>query len=146
MKTLTVRQFATIKRVAQNVNPLVMRKNKILDRIKKLDQEYRDLENEIRGHEAGIVTLTGGYKSEELVTKVIEDKVNDRGVATKVTKYVTTDVITYNEVNNNYELKELPSVCTCEACTCEEPQSDPVTEDLEAMPTEVEDMFESSIM
>ena len=28
-KILSVRQFATVKRVAQNVNPLVVKKNKI---------------------------------------------------------------------------------------------------------------------
>ena len=40
MKTISVRQFATIKRVAQNVNPLVVKKNKIAAKISELNEEY----------------------------------------------------------------------------------------------------------
>ncbi len=147
MKTLTVRQFATIKRVAQNVNPLVTRKNKVLDKMKELQQEFDALTVEINGHETGIRALTGGYNSEDIVTKVVEttDKIDAKGQPVKVTKYVMTDIITYNEANNNYELQGLP--CYCGECTCASediPVADPTV-----MPTtnnEVEEMFKPSIM
>ncbi len=108
MKKITVRQFATIKRVAQNVNPLVTRKNKIIAKIAEMSEELEDITNEISGHEAGIMALTGGYKSEDIVTKVVEntDKVDAKGQPIKITKYVATDIIAYNEGENYYELQD----------------------------------------
>ena len=72
-KALTIRQFATVKRVAQNVNPLVVKKNKIAAQIDKLNAEYDALTEEIEGHEMGIKALTGGFISEDLVVKRVED-------------------------------------------------------------------------
>ena len=46
-KTLTVRQFAGVKRIAQNVNPLVVKKNKIATKIDELNAEYNALTEEI---------------------------------------------------------------------------------------------------
>ena len=54
MNKLSVRQFATVKRVAQNVNPLVVKKNKIAAKINELNAEYNALVDEIAGHEMGI--------------------------------------------------------------------------------------------
>jgi hypothetical protein len=106
-KTLTVRQFATVKRVAQNVNPLVVKKNKIAAKIDELNAEYNDLNAEIEGHEMGIKALTGGYVSEDLVTKKVEDtgKLDKDGKPIKVTKYEPKEgVVTFNEEANVYEI------------------------------------------
>lgn len=108
-KTLTTRQFATIKRVAQNVNPLVIKKGKILDKISKLEEEYRDLCVEIEGHEMGIKAITGGYTSENLVIKKVEDtgKTDKDGNPVKVTKYEPNpDRVSYNEELNIYNILE----------------------------------------
>ena len=72
-KILSVRQMATVKRVAQNVNPLVVKKNKIAAKISELNAEYNALVEEIEGHEMGIKALTGGLTSEDLVVKKVED-------------------------------------------------------------------------
>ena len=107
MKTLTVRQFATVKRVAQNVNPLVVKKNKIAAKIDELNTEYNALTEEIEGHEMGIKALTGGYISEDLVTKKVEDtgKLDKDGKPIKVTKYEPKDgVVVFNEEANVYEI------------------------------------------
>ena len=72
MKTISIRQLATIKRVAQNVSSLVIRKNKLTEQIKELSKECNDLINEIEGHEVGVKMLTG-RTSEELITRVVED-------------------------------------------------------------------------
>lgn len=108
-KTLTTRQFATIKRVAQNVNPLVIKKGKILDKISKLEEEFKALCEEIEGHEMGIKAITGGYTSEDLVIKRVEDtgKTDKDGNPVKVTKYEpNSDKVSYNEELNVYTIIE----------------------------------------
>lgn len=106
-KTLTVRQFATVKRVAQNVNPLVVKKNKIAAKIDELNAEYNALTEEIEGHEMGVKALTGGLTSEDLVVKKVEDtgKVDKDGKPIKVTKYEPKEgVVIFNEEANVYEI------------------------------------------
>ena len=107
MKTLTVRQFAGVKRIAQNVNPLVVKKNKIAAKIDELNAEYNALTEEIEGHEMGVKTLTGGLTSEDLVVKKVEDtgKVDKDGRPIKVTKYEPKEgVVVFNEEANVYEI------------------------------------------
>lgn len=106
-KVLTVRQFASVKRIAMNVNPLVVKKNKIAAKIDELNVEYNALTEEIEGHEMGIKALTGGYTSEDLVTKRVEDtgKVDKDGKPIKKTVYEPKEgVVTFNEEANVYEI------------------------------------------
>ena len=106
-KTLTVRQFAGVKRIAQNVNPLVVKKNKITAKIDELNAEYNALTEEIEGHEMGVKALTGGLTSEDLVVKKVEDtgKVDKEGRPIKVTKYEPKPgVVVFNEEANVYEI------------------------------------------
>lgn len=125
MNKLSVRQFATVKRVAQNVNPLVVKKNKITAKINELNAEYDALIDEIAGHEMGIKALTGGFTSEDLIIKKVEDtgKVDKDGKPIKVTKYEpNTEVVTFNEKDNVYEIcnkidnEETTEVNNCENC------------------------------
>ena len=107
MKTLTVRQFAGVKRIAQNVNPLVVKKNKIAAKIDELNAEYNALTEEIEGHEMGVKALTGGLTSEDLVVKKVEDtgKLDKEGKPVKVTKYEPkAGVVIFNEEANVYEI------------------------------------------
>ena len=106
-KTLTVRQFAGVKRIAQNVNPLVVKKNKIAAKIDELNAEYNALIEEIEGHEMGVKALTGGLTSEDLVVKKVEDtgKVDKDGKPVKVTKYEPkAGIMVFNEEANVYEI------------------------------------------
>lgn len=106
-KELTVRQMASIKRVAQNVNPLITKKNKIISKLDELREEYDSVCNEINGHEMGVISLTGGFISEYLVEKRIEDtgKIDKEGKPIKVTKYEPkTDVVRFNQEKNVYEI------------------------------------------
>lgn len=108
MKTLTVRQMAAVKRVAMNVNPLVVKKNKLMDKICELRKEVESLNDEIMGHEMGIQALTGGFVSEDLLTKKVEvtDKVDKNGHPIKITKYEPSEIVTFNEELKVYEIKE----------------------------------------
>ena len=128
MKTVTIRQFAAVKRVAQNVNPLVTKKAKIEAKIIELLNDKDQLEQEIEGHEIGIKALTGGYTSEQLVVKKVEttDKVDKNGNPIKIVKYeFNPDRVSFDKENNVYVIKEEESVKeetdnlnTCENGNC----------------------------
>lgn len=107
MKTISIRQFAAVKRVAQNVNYAVTKKNKVAAKINELNEEYNTLMAEIDGHEAGIKALTGGLTSEDLLVKKVVDtgKVDKDGKPIKVTKYEPKEgATTFNAEANVYEI------------------------------------------
>lgn len=132
MKTLTVRQFAGVKRIAQNVNPLVVKKNKIAAKIDELNAEYNALTEEIEGHEMGVKALTGGLTSEDLVVKKVEDtgKVDKDGKPVKVTKYEPKAcVVVFNEEANVYEIHvEEPAIDNVAPETVDDTEKAPETE------------------
>ena len=90
MKKFSKFEIATIKRTAQNVNPMVSRKAKIKEQINALQAEYEQLDTMQEQYEASIKTMTGGYSAEDLVEKVIETTgaVDKNGKPVKTTKYV----------------------------------------------------------
>lgn len=90
MKEFSKFQIATLKRSAQNVNPIVTKKNKIKAQIDALNEEYNQLQAQQDAWEAAIKEMTGGYTTEDLVEKVVEttDKSDKDGKPIKVTKYV----------------------------------------------------------
>lgn len=132
MKTISVRQMATIKRVAQNVNPLVVKKNKIAAKIDELNVEYNALIDEIEGHEMGVKALTGGLTSEDLVVKKVEDtgKADKDGRPIKITKYEPkADVVVFNEEANVYEIHvEEPAIDNVTPETVDDTEKAPETE------------------
>lgn len=131
MKTLTVRQFVGVKRIAQNVNPLVVKKNKIAAKIDELNAEYNALTEEIEGHEMGVKALTGGLTSEDLVVKKVETgKVDKDGKPVKVTKYEPkAGVVVFNEEANVYEIHvEEPTIDNVAPETVDDTEKAPETE------------------
>lgn len=90
MKKFSKFEIATIKRTAQNVNPMVSRKAKIKEQISALQAEYEQLDTMQEQYEASIRTMTGGYSAEDLVEKVIETTgaVDKNGKPVKTTKFV----------------------------------------------------------
>ena len=123
MKKLTIRNFAAIKRIAQNVNPLVVKKNRMLAQAKKILLEVKEIEEEIKGYEAGVVALTDGYQSEALVTKVVENtgKVDKDNAPIKVTKYIPTNLVTFSEEENCYYIPDFKKEEDVETPRVEEP-------------------------
>lgn len=90
MKKFTKFEIATIKRTAQNVNPMVTRKSKIMEQMETLTAELYQLNEMQEQYEASIRTMTGGYSTEDLVTKVTEttNTLDKNGKPVKITKYV----------------------------------------------------------
>ena len=107
MKEITTRQMAMIKRIAMNVNPLVVKKNKILAKIDELETELAGIDDTIYGNEIGIKNMTGGISSEFLITKTVTDsgKVDKNGNPIKVTKYEPNpNRLQWNEEKKVYNL------------------------------------------
>ena len=107
MKEITTRQMAMIKRIAMNVNPLVVKKNKLISKINDLTVEIAEINDAIEGNEMGIKTITGGLSSEVLITKTVTDsgKVDKNGNPIKVTKYEPNpNRLQWNEEKKVYNL------------------------------------------
>lgn len=108
-KRISYDQFMAVKRVAQAVNPLISKRNKADKALKKAQEEYNSYNEQIEALQAGIKQIVG-FGVEELVKKVIEPATNDKGeVKTdkqgnpmKVTKYVPTDIVSYDKDNRQY--------------------------------------------
>ena len=115
-KVISVREFASIKKMAQIVNPLVSKKRTIMKKIAALTEEIEGpegLDIQIAGMEAGIKAKFLGLGTEQLVRKVVSPAVREDGTPildaktgkqlTKTT-YEPTDVLKYDKEHNNYIL------------------------------------------
>ena len=120
MKEITTRQMAMIKRIAMNVNPLVVKKNKLVSKINELTVEIAEINDAIEGNEMGIKTITGGLSSEVLITKTITDsgKVDKNGNPIKVTKYEPNpDWVKWDEDKKVYIINNVAESAIEEAST-----------------------------
>ena len=120
MKEITTRQMAMIKRIAMNVNPLVVKKNKLISKINDLTVEIAEINDAIEGNEMGIKTITGGLSSEVLITKTVTDsgKVDKNGNPIKVTKYEPNpDIIKWDENKKVYIINNVAESAIEEAPT-----------------------------
>lgn len=96
MKTLNSRQVAVLKRTAQNNYPLNQKLAKIAKQMQELEDEKTVIEAQIKGFEMGVIALTGGYTSSDLIDRVVLPAVNEDGTqkvdkdgrALTITKYV----------------------------------------------------------
>ena len=120
MKEITTRQMAMIKRIAMNVNPLVVKKNKLISKINDLTVEIAEINDAIEGNEMGIKTITGGLSSEVLITKTVTDsgKVDKNGNPIKVTKYEpNSECIQWDENKKVYIINNVAESAIEEAST-----------------------------
>ena len=115
-KVISVRDWASIKKMAQIVNPLVSKKNNILKKIDTLMNEIEGpggLDEQIAGMEAGIKARFLGLGTEQLVKKVVTPYVREDGTPVLDAKtgkqltrttYEPLECLVYNKENNNYVL------------------------------------------
>lgn len=100
-KRISFDEFQSVKRVAQACNPLKAKRDKVMDKINALQAEYKSYDTQISALEAGIKSIIG-FRTEELVKKVIESGLDKNGKETKATKYVPTDIVTYDKDHKQY--------------------------------------------
>lgn len=132
-KRISFDQFQSVKRVAQACNPLMVKREKIKAKIEALAKEYKDYDTQIASLEVGIKQVVG-FRVEELVKKVIEPGVDVNGQPKKTTKYLPTDIVSYDEKHKQYVIT-IPD----ESKTVETPAEEtPVEENTESTPMDVE--------
>ena len=100
-KRISFDQFQSVKRVAQACNPLVVKRDKIRAKIEALAVEFKSYDTQISSLEAGIKQVVG-FRVQELVKKVIEPGVDANGQPKKTTKYLPTDIVSYDEKHKQY--------------------------------------------
>lgn len=99
MKELTSREIAAVKRQFKNSLPAIKKIASIDQKIAKLQEERNIQQAILDGGEAGIMAMTGGYKSIDLITCTYEPQFNEDGTPKmdKEGKYqVKTQVLTYH--------------------------------------------------
>lgn len=100
-KRISYDQFQSVKRVAQACNPLMVKRDKLKEKIEALTKEYCDYDTQIASLEAGIKSVIG-FRVEELVKKVIEPGIDVNGQPKKTTKYLPTDIVSYDAAKKQY--------------------------------------------
>lgn len=81
--------IASLKRTAQNVSPLVRRKQKLQAEIADREAELESIQKQLETYEAPIKEATGGYSTEDLIVRTVEvtDKTDKDGKPVKSTKW-----------------------------------------------------------
>lgn len=109
MTTLTVRQVAAIKRNAKNVSDAITKRDRVIEKMTTLKAEYDSLIAQIDAQEAGTKAISGGFTSEDLLTKVVKTRTNNDGTITRMSEWVPKEnVLVYNEETKRYEIN-MPS-------------------------------------
>lgn len=102
-KRIKYSQFQQVKNAAKMIDPLKRKMQPLEEKIKRLAAEYKGYKVQIEALEAGIVQIVG-FHVDELVKKVIEPngKFDKDGKPLKDTKYVPTDIVTYDADKKEY--------------------------------------------
>lgn len=114
-KTFSSREIAQIKRTAQNVAPLTVKRDKVLAKAKELYVELESLDAQIDAWETAVKAMTGGYTTNELVSRVVTETTKEDGKTAKTTTFVL-----------KYPETVIPPFGMCEDNTACEPMTDPL--------------------
>lgn len=131
-KRISYSQFQSVKCVAKACDPLISKRAKLKEKIDKLTAEYDGCDTQIKSLEAGIVTVIG-FPVDMLVKKVIEPGIDVNGMPKKTTKYLPTDIVSYDEKHKQYIISVDETPCSPNTPTTPTeptaPQTESVTED-----------------
>lgn len=130
--------IASLKRTAQNVNPLVRRKNKLLAQIGEMREELASIQAQIDGYQIPIKEATGGWTTEDLVERVVTEttKLDKDGKPIKMTQYVLKypdtivppEIATPKEVNAISDNTGSPVIAEDDDLPFKETMVDPMTD------------------
>jgi hypothetical protein len=88
MKTFTTREVAQIKRTAQNVAPIVAKRERVYAKIKSLYTELEVLDAQIDAWETAVKAMTNGFTTNDLVDRVVNETTTADGKVVKTVTYV----------------------------------------------------------
>lgn len=71
MKELSRVELAIVKRTAQNTKSLRTKRDKLVEKIEKAQEELTTINETIKDFEAPIKTMTGGFTSEEVLAGIM---------------------------------------------------------------------------
>lgn len=98
MKDLNTKQIAAIKRQFKNSLPLLKKLESVNKKLAALEEEKKELQDTISCFESGIITMTGGYRSFDLINCEYVPQFNEDGTPKmdKDNKYqLKTQVLTF---------------------------------------------------
>ena len=110
MIELSTRKWATIKKTAQIVQPNVAKKQRLEAQIADLQNQLAEANASIAEWDGAIVRMTG-YSSEQLIKRVVEPsgKTDANGKPLTITKWVPTELVSFNEETNTYVIADIPT-------------------------------------
>ena len=110
MIELSTRKWATIKKTAQIVQPNVAKKQRLEAQIADLQNQLAEANASIAEWDGAIVRMTG-YSSEQLIKRVVEPsgKTDANGKPLTITKWVPTEIVSFNEETNTYVIADIPT-------------------------------------
>lgn len=102
-KRISYSQFQQVKSAAKMIDPLQRKMQPLRKKIEGLVAELKSYQTQVDALEAGIVSILGFHVS-DLVKKVIEPtgKTDANGKPLTVTKYLPTDMVSYDEQKKEY--------------------------------------------
>ena len=125
-KRISYSQFQSVKSVAKACDPLIVKRDKLKEKIDALQLEYDSLNGQVSALEAGILQIIGFHVG-DLVKKVMETSQDKNGKEYKSTKYVPTDIVSYDKNTKQYIIST-PDVETTDAVnTAADECKDPAT-------------------
>lgn len=100
-KRISYNDFQSIRRVAQACAPIIATREKLSAKLQGMIQEYNNTVAQIEALQAGVKQVYG-FPVEALVKKVIESGVDGNGKPKKTTKYLPTEIVSYDEQHKQY--------------------------------------------
>lgn len=100
-KRISYSQFQSVKSVAKACDPLIVKKNKLKAKLDAIYEEYNNLSTQVSALEAGVLQIIG-FHVDDLVKKVIETSQDKNGKEVKITKYLPTEIVSYDKDSKQY--------------------------------------------
>ena len=140
MVNISSRQFAAIKRIAQNLYPTAARMKTIEKRIAEYQKEKESLQNVINASEFSVMSITNNIPVLDIVNRVVETTTLSDGKVQKVTKWLPSDLVIKNEDGTYSILDETETASESELKSELETSTTSVEKESEVTPEELEDV------
>ena len=140
MVNISSRQFAAIKRIAQNLYPTAARMRTIEKRIAEYQKEKESLQNVINASEFSVMSITNNIPVLDIVNRVVETTTLSDGKVQKVTKWLPSNLVIKNEDGSYSILNETETASESELKSELETSTTSVEKESEVTPEELEDV------